>query len=298
MLTNLHIAVVGGDARQLEIIRKLLELDAKVSIVGFDLLNNSFIGATQLKIDELDFKSLDALILPVGGTSISGEVATTFSNESVVLQEKYIKQTTDKFVIYTGISNEYLDNIEQNVNRKVIRVFDRDDIAIYNSIPTVEGTIMMAIQNTDFTIHGSKVIVLGLGRTGMSVARAFHGLGAKVFVGVHRPEHLARVIEMGLEGFYTNGLENSVQDVDIVINTVPKQIITSKVISKLQSHAIIIDLASKPGGTDFRYAEKRGIKAILALSLPGLVAPKTAGEILATIIVELLESEFVEGEII
>lgn len=289
MLTNLHIAVIGGDARQLEIIRKLLELDAIVYIIGFDLLNNGFIGANQVKIDEIDFSTLHALILPVGGTSVNGEISTTFSKENVVLKEEYIKKTSKKCIIYTGVSNGYLDNIEQTLDRKVVRIFDRDDIAIYNSIPTVEGTIMMVIQNTDYTIHGSKVVVLGLGRTGMSVARAFRGLGAKVKVGVNRPEHLARAIEMGLDGFYTDKLSENVQDTDILINTVPKQIITSNVISKMQSSAIILDLASKPGGTDFRYAEKRGIKAILALSLPGLVAPKTAGSILATILVELLE---------
>lgn len=296
MLTNLHIAVIGGDARQLEVIRRLIELDAKVSIIGFDLLNNGFIGANQVKISELDFKCIDALVLPVGGTTGSGEVMTTFSNEVVVIEEELIKKTPETCVIYTGISNEYLNKIEKNTGRKVVHIFDRDDIAIYNSIPTVEGTIMMAIQHTDFTIHGSKVMVIGLGRTGMSVARAFHGLGAKVNVGVHRSEHLARVIEMGLDGFYTDTLDTAVQSADIIINTVPKQIVTSKVISKMQSHALIIDLASKPGGTDFRYAEKRGIKAILALSLPGLVAPKTAGGILANIIVDLLEDDLLKGD--
>ena len=42
----------------------------------------------------------------------------------------------------------------------LFKLFERDDVAIYNSIPTVEGTIMMAIQHTDFTIHGSNIVVL------------------------------------------------------------------------------------------------------------------------------------------
>ena len=45
---------------------------------------------------------------------------------------------------------------------------------------------MMAIQHTDFTIHGSNVVVLGLGRVGMSVARTFHLLGSKVKVGARK----------------------------------------------------------------------------------------------------------------
>ena len=39
MLTEMHIAVIGGDARQLEVIHKLVELDAKLSLIGFDRLD-------------------------------------------------------------------------------------------------------------------------------------------------------------------------------------------------------------------------------------------------------------------
>ena len=56
----------------------------------------------------------------------------------------------------------------------------------------------------------------------------------------------------------------------------------------MPAHTLIVDLASKPGGTDFRYAEKRGIKALLAPGLPGIVAPKTAGQIVANVLSQLL----------
>ncbi|MCX8046818.1 MAG: dipicolinate synthase subunit A, partial [Anoxybacillus gonensis] len=57
------------------------------------------------------------------------------------------------------------------------------------------------------------------------------------------------------------------------------------------AHTLIIDLASKPGGTDFRYAEKRGIQALLAPGLPGIVAPKTAGQIVANVLAQLLSAD-------
>ena len=85
--------------------------------------------------------------------------------------------------------------------------------------------------------------------------------------------------------------EKEVKDTDILINTIPLLIVTASVISKLPAHTLIIDLASKPGGTDFRYAEKRGIKALLAPGLPGIVAPKTAGQILANVLAQLLQED-------
>jgi dipicolinate synthase subunit A len=291
MLTGMHIAIIGGDARQLEVIRKLIELDAKLSLVGFDQLAHHFTGATKLRIDEVDFADLDAIILPVHGTTQEGKVNTVFSHEPIPFTEEMLLKTPKHCTIYTGISNSYLDNLMKTVDRKYVQLFERDDVAIYNSIPTAEGTIMIVIQHTDFTIHGSRVAVLGLGRVGMTVARTFAALGAKVKVGARRSEHLARITEMGLTPFHLNDLEKEVQDIDICINTVPHLIVTASVIAKMPAHTLIVDLASKPGGTDFRYAEKRGVKAILAPGLPGVVAPKTAGQIIANVLSQLLYTD-------
>lgn len=291
MLTGMQIAVIGGDARQLEIIRKLTELDARLSLIGFEQLDHAFTGAVKEKLDEVDFSNMDALILPVPGTNLEGHVETIFSNEKVILTAEMLLKTPEHCTIYSGISNTFLNGITKEANRPLVQLFERDDVAIYNSIPTVEGTIMMAIQHTDFTIHGSNITVLGLGRVGMSVARTFHALGAKIKVGARKTEHLARITEMGLTPFHLNEIEHQVKDTDILINTIPLLIVTASVISKMPAHTLIIDLASKPGGTDFRYAEKRGIKALLAPGLPGIVAPKTAGQILANVLAQLLQDD-------
>ncbi len=293
MLTGMHIAVVGGDARQLEIIRKLTELDAKLYLIGFEQLDHPFSGAVKEKFDEVDLSQMDAMLLPVSGTTLDGEVETIFSNEKVVLTEQILTKTPANCIVYSGISNSYLDHIFKTTKRKLVLLFERDDVAIYNSIPTVEGTIMMAIQNTDITIHQSSVVVLGLGRVGMTVARTFALLGAKVKVGARRSEHLARITEMGLIPFHLDDLRNEVKDIDICINTIPHLIVNAGVIANMPSRILIIDLASKPGGTDFRFAEKRGIKALLAPGLPGIVAPKSAGQILANVLSQLLAEELV-----
>lgn len=296
MLTGLHFAVIGGDARQIEIIRKLTERDAKLSLVGFEQLDHAFTGAVKEKIEELDFANIDAIILPVAGTNSEGQVDTIFSSERVFLLEEMLEKTPEHCTVYSGISNSYLKGITTQTKRRLVQLFERDDVAIYNSIPTVEGTIMMAIQHTDFTIHGSNVVVLGLGRVGMSVARSFAALGARVKVGARRSEHIARITEMSLSPFYLDQLEKYVADTDICINTIPFEVVTASVISKMPAHTLIIDLASRPGGTDFRYAEKRGIKALLAPSLPGIVAPKTAGQLLANVLSQLLKEDLQKGK--
>ncbi|WP_026692439.1 dipicolinic acid synthetase subunit A [Peribacillus kribbensis] len=291
MLTGIQIAVIGGDARQLEVIRKLTQLDAKLWLVGFEQLDHAFTGAVKEKLKDLNMSTIDAIILPVPGTGTEGGIETIFSSEEVVLTEEILKKTPSHCTIYSGITNAYLDKITKNANRRLVQLFERDDVAIYNSIPTVEGTIMMAIQHTDYTIHGSNVMVLGLGRVGMSVARTFHSLGAHVKVGARKSEDLARITEMALTPFHIKDLEEKIQDIDICINTVPYPVVTAAVLANMPPHTLVIDLASKPGGTDFRYAEKRGIKALLAPGLPGIVAPKTAGKILANVLAQLLRND-------
>ncbi|MBZ5749922.1 MULTISPECIES: dipicolinic acid synthetase subunit A [Metabacillus] len=296
MLTGLNVAVIGGDARQLEVIRKLTELDAKLFLVGFDQLDHGFTGAIKVKLDEIQFEEIDVIILPIPGTNPAGIIETVFSNEEVKLTDALLTSTPPHCVIYSGITNPYLDKIVESTHRKLVLLFERDDVAIYNSIPTVEGTIMMAIQHTDTTIHGSSIAVLGLGRVGMSVARTFAALGAQVKVGARKTADLARITEMGLTPFSLENIHEEIRDVDICINTVPHLIVTSKVIANMPAHTLIIDLASKPGGTDFRYAEKRGIKALLAPGLPGIVAPKTAGQIIANVLSQLLTELKIDGK--
>jgi dipicolinate synthase subunit A len=292
MLTGISVAFMGGDARQLEIIQKFTELDATVYLIGFNNLSRQLSGVTNTELSTDLLKQIDALILPPVGTDDTGRVESIFSQDELVLAEEHIGALPTHAKVYTGMSKSYLKRICEAHSITLIELFDRDDVAIYNSIPTAEGALMMAIQNTDITIHGSISMVLGFGRTGFTMARTLQGLGAIVKVGVRRQEHFARAWEMGFKPFYTRDLYAEVANIDLLFNTIPTMIITAQVITNIPHRAVIIDLASKPGGTDFRFAEKRGVKAMLAPGLPGIVAPKTAGRIMANTLSQLIEDDF------
>ncbi|WP_430785843.1 dipicolinic acid synthetase subunit A [Virgibacillus flavescens] len=286
------IAVIGGDARYIELIRQLQHLnDTTICLIGFDNLNQGFTGLKQLEFSELEPEKLDMVILPVTGTDKNGVIEPVFSDQSIRLTKEWVNRLKPTSSIFTGISNEYLTTITSEADRRLVKLFDRDDIAVYNSIPTAEGTIMMAIEHTDFTIHSSNVLVVGYGRVGKTVANKFSALGAKVSVCARKTEDLARITEMGFHAVPFNQLSQNTDKCDILINTIPARVITKELIQYLPSHGLIIDLASKPGGTDFDYAKQRGIEAILAKSLPSIVAPKTAGRILADVIKQFITSK-------
>ncbi|MET3288549.1 dipicolinate synthase subunit DpsA [Brevibacillus fluminis] len=291
MLTGIHVAFIGGDARQIEVIKKCIQLDAIVTLIGFDNLESIFTGATKKPLTCDVLKDVDALILPIVGTDDKGFVESIFCSKQLQFLNTHAASLKKDCVVYTGMAKPYLRQLLADQEIKLVELLSRDDVAIYNSIPTVEGALMMAIQNTDFTIHGSQVIVLGFGRVGMSMARTLDALGARVRVGVKRPEHIARIYEMGIQPFHLDELKQQVGNVDILFNTIPQLIVTADVIAQMTQTSLIIDLASKPGGTDFRFAEKRGMKALLAPSLPGIVAPRTAGQIIANTLSRLIAEQ-------
>ncbi|MFJ6411983.1 dipicolinic acid synthetase subunit A [Terribacillus saccharophilus] len=289
LTTELTIAVLGGDARYLEMIRSLqCSANASVFAVGFEQISQSFTGGIQRELEDIDPQSLDAVILPIPGVGSNGQIETVFSDKNIQLTESWIDRLPKDCVIFTGITNDYLTELFEKRNLRLVSLFDRDDVAIYNSIPTAEGAIMTAIKHTDFTIHGSNVVVLGFGRVGKSVASKFNALGAIVQVGSIHDADIARISEMGMRAFFLDRLPEKVKDTDILINTIPALVVKRAIIEQLPVQTLIIDLASKPGGVDFDYAKKRGIEAIHALSLPGIVAPKTAGNILSVVIKQIL----------
>lgn len=285
-----RIAVIGGDARYLELIRQLQALpNVSIVLVGFNKIEQSFTGLKQRELHEIQPEELDVVILPITGTDETGNIETVFSDQPIQLDEDWFKRLQSSAIIFTGNASTYLTKQAQKREIDLVPLLNRDDVAIYNSIPTAEGTIMMAIEHTDYTIHSSNVIVTGFGRVGHTIANKFSNFGANVSVSSNHLADLARISEMNLGAIPLEQLANHLGDCDLLINTIPDLVIKEEQIEKLPAHTVIIDLASKPGGVDFKFAKKRGIKAILAKSLPGVVAPKTSGKILANVIKQILK---------
>ena len=76
---------------------------------------------------------------------------------------------------------------------------------------------------------------------------------------------------------------------DIIINTIPFQLLDSDRLDLVKNDAVIIDLASNPGGVDRKAAREKGIKVIWALSLPAKVAPLTSAEFIKETLYHVLK---------
>ena len=148
---------------------------------------------------------------------------------------------------------------------ELVDYFARPELTVYNAIPTAEGCIGILLERRSRTLWGAAVLVLGFGPVGRALAVPLTDLAAAAAA------------------------------FDTVVNTIPAPVLTAAVLAALPKGCLIVDLASKPGGTDFAAARRLGHTALHALSLPTVWAPETAGEALARTVQAILQER--EGTI-
>lgn len=289
---NFQAAVVGGDSRQITVAGAFIDLFKEVKLYGHpqvDLPDGVIPG---LSWDELH--EARVILLPISGMNDQGLIRSYRIDQPIDFGSS-IPDLAPGTLIVTGAFTPKWLQIANNLGLKVLEYAEDDELAILNSIPTAEGAVQLAMEELPITIHGSLVIVIGLGRVGLTTARIFKNLGARVIVIARKSGSLARAIEMGCDGVPISALPDCIGGADIIINTVPTLILNESVLTKVKKESVIIDLASPPGGTDFKVAENLNLKAILAPGLPGKVAPKTAGAILASTIPKLIHKFLMDG---
>jgi len=172
---------------------------------------------------------------------------------------------------------------------RVIDLMECEDVAVANAIPTAEGAIQLAMERSDITLHGSSVLVTGFGRCGKVLARTLRGLGAGVTIACRK--ECGFIDGFGFTSLRIDGITDTIEDFDFIFNTVPALVINAEALARAKKETVIIDIASAPGGVDFKAAEEHGLTALLCPGIPGIAAPKTAAEILEREILKIAGKE-------
>lgn len=280
--------IIGGDKRQLFLAKSISDSCYDVLLGGFDRLESH--GSLSLCNVKKAISESDALIFPLPSIRTDGTLNTPFSNENILLDGDDIEIILKK-PVFTTMKIRFLKAYPRLSDGEIFDYGARDDFAILNALPTAEGAIECAMREYEGTISGSKCLVAGFGRIGKILAHKLVLLGANVTVSARKPSDLAYVKALGYNALNTENLR-TVKRFDIAFNTIPKLIFDRELLMNTDTNTLIIDLASLPGGVDFDTAEKLGIYAVRALSLPGKCAPKTAGEIIKTTVFDIIKEVY------
>lgn len=268
------LSIIGGDLR-LVYLAKLFAKD-KNNIVYTYAQEESYFEEKNIIITknlEESIEKSEVVIGPIPFTKDKKNLNTPFSKNIISINNLF-ENLSNKTLIAGNIPQEYLNY----KNIKIIDIMKNEELTILNTIATAEGAIEQIILNTNTTIQGSNILILGFGRVAKTLALKLKLLDAKITCAARRIKSMAWIETYGFYKLNIENLNENLENFDVIINTVPDKILTKKELNYIKKQTTIIELASLPGGIDRIYAQKIGLKCILALGLPGKVAPYTTAK--------------------
>lgn len=290
MQANQIFAVVGGDLRQLQLARLLVADGFRVRTVGLDRDIELPPGVTPLKSAAEAVVRSDCVILPLPFSVDGVTVNAPFSRTPLPLGEIWDSAREDQLIVGGKFTPEVSDTARRG-HFRAVDYYHREELEVLNGIPTAEGAIQIAMEELPITIHGSRALVIGYGRVGCLLCRDLCALGADVWAAARHYANLAWIRAMRCHPLHIDELAEHIGEFDVIFNTVPAVLLDEPQLSRVSRDCLVIDLASKPGGVDFETAGRLGVKTIWALSLPGKVAPLTAGAIIKDTIINIITEE-------
>ena len=275
-MNSIKVTILGADKRQLSIYEILKN---QYSVEAYDMP-----GHPTYEKNENCGKFV---ILPTVASKDGVHLNLSRSNEP--LTEDFISSLSRHTHLITGICQ---DNMKELCTKKSIYLheYTKDEtFKLLNAVPTAEGAIALAVQNTEITLWRSKCLIIGNGCIGKALGARLLALGANVTVSARKAEDFAHLDAMNIRHIETKDIDKEIGKYNVIFNTVPKRILQSDSLEALSTSTLFVDLASAPYGVDHERANEYPCKILKAGSLPGKFSPTTAAELAAEAIGKIIE---------
>lgn len=279
-----NIAVIGGDLRIVKLVGMLKKENYEVNTYALEKTNEINNKANTL---QECINGADIVVGPLPLSSNSEYINTPFSDKKITIDE-LLDNLEGKTFIAGSVKQEVYDKIEGR-DITILDIVKREELAVLNAISTAEGAIQIAINETPKNLHGNNVLVLGFGRIGKVLAKMLDGIGSRVACEARKTTDLAWIKAYGYEPINLIELKENLSRFDIIINTIPYVVLDRGMLEEVKQDALIIDLASNPGGVDRDAIKELGIKFNWALSLPGKVSPVTSAEFMKETLINMFK---------
>ena len=262
---NYNFLIIGGDTR-IASLAKLLKRDGNnVKTYANEIKDFDIEELNTLEDAKIECNKCDIIISSIPLTKDNINVYSPNSDKIISIQT--LKEISKDKKIIAG----KLDGLIEGYD-----ALEDEALTILNTIPTAEGAIQVAMEETTYTLNNMNVLVLGFGRVGKLLSYKLKNLGANVYTEARKESDLAWIKAYGYTPIDLKDLNNYLCKMDAIFNTVPVKILDKSRLILISSDSLIVDLASYPYGVDFEAAKKLGIKTKIASALPGKVAPDTA----------------------
>lgn len=273
--------ILGGDFRNAELVKLLAKEKNIVYTYGLEkeiqkLESDNIIICDDIK--ELQETDIVITSIPLSKDNININMPLNIYGKESKIDEA-LKIMNNKLIFTGSVSSEILRKFKL-YNIEILDIMKNEEFTVLNAIPTAEETIRIIINNTKKVLHNANCLIMGYGRIGKVLAKKLNALSVKVECLVS--DNIEK-IWCRVEGYNYIEFENIknksdlLKKYDIIINTIPKIILTDE-LKEIRKDTLIIDLASKPYGIDRSIVKQENLNFIEALGLPGKSAPITVAE--------------------
>lgn len=214
-------------------------------------------------------------------------LANGFISGTEMTVDKLCKMLSNNQLVFYG-------NLGSNPFGKNGRCYYNESFLLKNSRLTAQVTLRLILENTGKDLCDLNSAVLGYGRCGKAICKALSANGISTAVVTRKSPEAVLDENKNAEAVNINKFVEKIADFDIIINTVPYNILDKETMKKLSKRNLYIEIASKPYGFNINEIDKYIFRYILAESLPGRFTPTSAGANIADTVIEIMKEDMNE----
>ncbi|MBQ7646941.1 MAG: dipicolinate synthase [Clostridia bacterium] len=267
------ICVIGGDMRSAVAALEFEKDGYSVYTFGLDRLEERFPALRYCRDLRNAISGADAVILPVPYSTDGVNVNAPYT-DAVISVGDVFELAGNGMTVCGGMMGGY--SLRSNVRD----YFESEELKILNASATAEGAIAIGMGKLNIAFNGANAVVIGYGRIGKLLSHKLRMLGCDVTVVTRKRSDSAWCEALGYKFEFVKNIKNVLPGADIVYNTVPALVLDAGALGLIKKETPVIDLASKPGGTDLEAASALGLDASLYPGIPGKNVPYSAGRII------------------
>lgn len=188
--------------------------------------------------------------------------------------------------IFGGVIPEDFRSICEKRKISCYDFMQEEPLTLFNAIATAEGAILEALLHKSTLLHQSRILVLGYGRCGKILADKLKGLSAHVTVSSAQAGELALASALGIDTLPLAALPQRIDCYEYVFNTIPATVLTRSCLEKMDSHALVVDIASNRVGVDYEAAALLKRNILFCPGLPGKYTSLSCAEQLTEFVIQ------------
>ena len=200
------IGIVGGDLRIIRLTQILAKDD--YSIYTYGLEKYIFKEENIIKCSSIEeiCNNCNSIISGVPFSKDGKYIDTPFSYENIDINN-FIRNLNDKTLIAGAIENTQEEILNSN-NCTIIDLLKIEELTVLNVIPTIEGALQVAINETEISLNSSKCLILGFGRIGKLLSKSLKSLGADVYCVARKESDIAWIKAYGFNPIHLSSLDS------------------------------------------------------------------------------------------